>query len=66
VLFVYVDNILALSHHSAKNAIEEVTEFYKAEEGSVKAPEIYLGTNISKMQLPGDGPDIWTTASLLE
>jgi hypothetical protein len=56
MLFVYVDDILALSHRATKkNAIEEITEFYyKAKEAreSVKPPEIYLGANISKMQLP--------------
>jgi hypothetical protein len=41
MLFVYVDDILALSHR-AKDAIHEITEFYKAKEGSVKPPEIYL------------------------
>jgi hypothetical protein len=44
MLFVYVDDILTLSHR-ATNAIEEITEFYKAKEGSVKPPEIYLGAN---------------------
>jgi hypothetical protein len=51
MLFVYVDDILALSHQ-AKIAIEEITEFYQAKEGSVKPPEIYLGANILKMQIP--------------
>jgi hypothetical protein len=60
ILFVYVDNILALSHQ-AKKAIKEITEFYQAKEGSVKLPEIYLGANISKMQLP-DGREVWTTS----
>jgi hypothetical protein len=62
MLFVYVDDILALSHR-AKNAIEEITESYKAKEGSGKPPEIYLGANISKMQLP-DGREVWTTSPL--
>ena len=60
MLFVYVDDILALSHQ-AKVAIEEITEFYRAKDGSVKPPEIYLGANISKMQLP-DGREVWTTS----
>jgi hypothetical protein len=64
MLFVYVDDILALSHHRAKNAImEEITEFYMAKEGSVKPSEIVLGANISKMQLP-DGREVWTTSPL--
>ena len=45
MLFVYVDDILAVSH-KAKEVIEEVTAFYKAKEGSIKEPDIYLGANI--------------------
>jgi hypothetical protein len=60
MLFVYVDDILALSH-KAKKAIKEITKFYQAKEGSVKPPEIYLSANISKMQLP-DGREVWTTS----
>jgi Reverse transcriptase (RNA-dependent DNA polymerase) len=60
MLFVYVDDILALSH-KAKDIIKEITTFYKAKEGSIKPPELYLGANISKMQLP-DGREVWTTS----
>ena len=60
MLFVCVDDILALSRQ-AKKAIEEITAFMRAKEGSVKPPEIYLGANISKMQLP-DGREVWTTS----
>jgi hypothetical protein len=60
MLFAYVDNILALSHR-AEDMIKEITAFYKAKEGSIKPPEIYLGANISKMQLP-DGREVWTTS----
>jgi hypothetical protein len=60
MLFVYVDDILALSHR-ATDAIEEITVFYKAKDGSIKPPEIYLGANISKMQLP-DGREVWSTS----
>jgi hypothetical protein len=58
MLFIYVNDILALSHH-AKDAIHQITKFYRAKEGSVKLPEIYLGANISKMQLP-NGCKVWT------
>jgi hypothetical protein len=51
MLFVYIDDILAPIH--------EITEFYKAKEGSVKPPVIYLGANVSKMQLP-DAREVWT------
>jgi hypothetical protein len=65
MLFVYVDDILVALSHRAKNAFEEITEFYKAKEGSVsKPPDIYfLGANISKMQLL-DGQEVWTTSPL--
>ena len=39
MLFVYVDNILALSHQS-EMAIMEIMQFFTAKEGSVKPPEI--------------------------
>lgn len=60
MLFVYVDDILALSQH-AEAAIKEITQFFTAKEGSMKPPELYLGANISKMQTP-DGREIWTTS----
>jgi hypothetical protein len=60
MLFVYVNDILALSHRT-KDAIHQITKFYRAKEGSVKPPKIYLGANISKMQLP-DGREVWTTS----
>ena len=60
MLFVYVDDILAVSH-KAKEVIEEVTAFYKAKEGSIKEPDIYLGANIAKIQTR-DGREIWTSS----
>jgi hypothetical protein len=60
MLFIYVDDILALSH-CTKDAIHQITKFYRAKEGSVKPPEIYIGANISKMQLP-NGREVWTTS----
>ena len=60
MLFVYVDNILALSHQ-AKAVIEEITTYFKAKDGSIKPPEIYLGANIATLQLP-DGREVWTTS----
>jgi hypothetical protein len=45
MLFVYVDDILALSHR-AKNVIEEITEFYKAKEGSVVKPPLPNGREV--------------------
>ena len=61
MLFVYVDDILALSH-KATEVITEITSFYKAKEGSTNPPDIYLGANIDKMQMP-DGRKVWGSSS---
>ena len=60
ILFVYVDDVLSVSHR-VKEAITEITKFYKATEGSIKEPDIYLGANIAQMQMP-DGRTIWMTS----
>ena len=60
MLFVYVDDILALSHQ-AKESIQEITNFFKAKDGSIKPPEIYLGADVAKIQLP-DGREVWSTS----
>ena len=57
MLFVYVDDILALSH-KATEVITEITSFYKEKEGSIKPPDIYLGANIDKVQMP-ESCEIW-------
>ena len=61
MLFVYVDDILALSH-KATEVITEITSFYKAKEGSIKPPDIYLSANIDKIQMP-DGRKVWGSSS---
>ena len=53
IIFVYVDDILALSH-KATEVITEITSFYKAKEGSIKPSDIYLGANIDKIQMLND------------
>ena len=58
MLFVYVDDILALSHR-AEDVINEITTFFKAKDGSIRPPQIYIGANIARMQLP-DGREVWT------
>jgi hypothetical protein len=60
MLFVYVDDILALSH-KAEEAIKEITTFFKAKDGSIKPPKIYLGANVAKIQLP-DGREVLSTS----
>ena len=49
MLFKYVDDILVLSH-KATEVITEINSFYKANEGSIKPPDIYPGANIDKIQ----------------
>ena len=60
MLFVYVDDILALSHQ-AETVITKITQFFTVKEGSMKPPEIYLGANISKIQTL-DGCKVWATS----
>ena len=50
-----------LSHKSAE-FITEITSFYKAKEGSIKPPNIYLGANIDKIQMP-DSREVWGSSS---
>ena len=57
MIFAYVDDILALSHNETK-VITRITSFYKAKEVSIKPPDIYLGENIDKIQMP-DGREVW-------
>jgi hypothetical protein len=47
MLFMYVDNVLMLSHQP-KVLINAIGEYYKVKPGSNKEPQIYLGANIKK------------------
>jgi hypothetical protein len=62
MLFVFVNDILALGHE-AKDVIEEIMKFYKAKDGSMKTPDIYLGSNVMKVQI-GYGCKVWATSSI--
>ena len=61
MLFVYVENILAVLHKST-DVIKEVTEFYRAKEGSINPPDIYLVADIMKVQIP-DGYEVCGSSS---
>ena len=61
MVFVYVDDILAVLH-KATDVIKEITAFYRAKEGSIKPPDIYIGANIIKVQMP-DGREVWGSSS---
>ena len=60
MLFVYVDDILALSH-KAKALIQAIGEYYRIKPGSDHEPELYLGTNIEKVQKK-NGVEIWASS----
>ena len=60
MLFIYVDDILSVSHKS-QEAIVEITTFFKHKDGSIKEPKIYLGGDVAKMQLP-NGHEVWMTS----
>ena len=51
MLFVYVNDILSVSHKS-QEAIAEITTFFKPKDGSIKELKIFLGGDVAKMQLP--------------
>jgi hypothetical protein len=60
MLLVYVDGVLAISHEP-KVLIDAIGEYYKVKPGSDKEPDIYLGVNVKKVQMP-DGREVWATS----
>jgi hypothetical protein len=60
MLLVYVDDALAISHEP-KVLIDTIGEYYKVNHGSDKEPDIYLGANVKKVQMP-DGREVWATS----
>jgi hypothetical protein len=60
MLLVYVDDILVLSH-KPKEALERIGEFYNIKKGSLQEPDLYLGANVEKVQMP-DGRFVWGTS----
>jgi hypothetical protein len=59
-LFVFVNDILALSYE-ARKVIGDITQFYRAKERSIKPLDICLGSNIDRIQLSG-GHEVWCTS----
>jgi hypothetical protein len=57
MLLVYVDDVLVMSHEP-KVLIYAIGEYYKVKPGSDKEPDIYLGANVEKVQMP-DGREVW-------
>ena len=53
-----LDDILVVLH-KATDVIKYIKAFYREKEGSIKPPDIYLGANIMKVQMP-DGCEVCT------
>jgi hypothetical protein len=60
MLLMYVDNVLAISHEP-KVLIDAIREYYKVMPRSDKDPDIYLGVNAKKVQMPDDR-EVWATS----
>ena len=60
MLFVYVDDILCVSHQ-ALAVLQEIGEFYTIKPDSLKKPDLYLGAEVAEFQLP-DGRVAWSTS----
>ena len=51
ILFVYINDILAVLHE-ATDIMKEIKAFYRVKEESIKPPDIYFCANIMKVQMP--------------
>ena len=58
MVFVCIDDILAVSHR-AKAIVDEITSHCKVKKDSIEKPELHLGANIDRFQLP-DGREVWS------
>jgi hypothetical protein len=47
--------------HEPKVLIDAIGEYYKVKPRSDKEPDIYLGANVEKVQMP-DGREVWATS----
>jgi hypothetical protein len=61
MILVYVDDILIFSKEP-KVIMDAIGQLYELKSGSVKEPDIYLGADIEKVQLP-DGRSEWSLLS---
>jgi hypothetical protein len=61
MLLVYVDDVLAISHEP-KILIDAIGEYYKVKPRSDKEPDIYLGANVKKVQMPDGREVLWATS----
>jgi hypothetical protein len=61
VLLVYVDDILIFSRNP-RHVMDNLSKLYEMKPESVREPELYLGANMEKVQLP-DGCSEWAMTS---
>ena len=48
--------------HKSTDVIKEITAFYRAKEGRINPPVIYLSANIMKVQIL-NGREVWGSSS---
>ena len=56
-ILVYVDDVLCVSHDPVKT-LQALQKFFKLKRDKIEEPEMYLGAEISKMQV--DNGEFWT------
>jgi Reverse transcriptase (RNA-dependent DNA polymerase) len=61
MILVYVDDILIFSR-APQQVMDDLGQLYELKPESVREPDIYLGANIEKVQLP-DGRSEWAMTS---
>jgi hypothetical protein len=63
MLLVYVDDILVIFAQDPKVTMDEFGTLYKLKLESIMEPNIYLGANMEKVQLPTSGKVDWAMKS---
>ena len=61
MVLVYVDDILIFSRNP-RHVMDDLGKLYEMKPESVREPELYLGANMEKVQLP-DGRSEWAMTS---
>lgn len=56
-VLLYVDDWLCI-HHSAQEELNKIDEVFKMKPGSIGDPDIDLGANVKKMEMP-NGVEAW-------
>ena len=61
-MLVYTDDLLVISHKGEHVLRNEIGRFFKLKEDSIGPPDLYLGGQVRKVQLPDDTV-AWTFGS---